>query len=65
MHKHLLHLYQMRLGGFIAMTDPYLIRHGEALGAILDIIGDTELSPPGRLQVERLRDRLAANSNTS
>ncbi len=42
------------------MTDLYLIRHGEALGAILDIIGDTELSPLGRLQAERLRDRLAA-----
>src|SRR5215472_10904646 len=42
------------------MTDLYLIRHGEALGAILDIIGDTELSPLGIVQVERLRDRLAA-----
>ena len=42
------------------MTDLYLIRHGEALGAILDIIGDTALSPLGILQAERLRDRLAA-----
>ena len=42
------------------MTDLYLIRHGEALGAILDIIGDTALSPLGILQTERLRDRLAA-----
>jgi probable phosphoglycerate mutase len=42
------------------MTDLYLVRHGEALGAILDIIGDTELSPLGIVQVERLRDRLAA-----
>ena len=42
------------------MTDLYFIRHGEALGAILDIIGDTALSPLGRLQAERLRDRLAA-----
>ncbi len=42
------------------MTDLYLIRHGEALGAALDIIGDTALSPPGILQAERLRDRLAA-----
>jgi probable phosphoglycerate mutase len=42
------------------MTDLYLIRHGEALGAVLDIIGDTALSPLGILQAERLRDRLAA-----
>lgn len=44
----------------IFMTDLYLIRHGEALGAIHDIIGDTALSPLGILQAERLRDRLAA-----
>ncbi|HWZ18836.1 MAG TPA: histidine phosphatase family protein [Ktedonobacteraceae bacterium] len=42
------------------MTDLYLIRHGEALGAVLDIIGDTALSPLGILQAECLRDRLAA-----
>ncbi|MGZ3630720.1 MAG: histidine phosphatase family protein [Ktedonobacteraceae bacterium] len=42
------------------MTDLYLIRHGEALGAVLNIIGDTALSPLGILQAERLRDRLAA-----
>jgi len=42
------------------MTNLYLIRHGEALGAIHDIIGDTDLSPLGILQAERLRDRLAA-----
>ncbi len=42
------------------MTDLYLIRHGEALGAVHDIIGDTALSPLGILQSERLRDRLAA-----
>ncbi len=42
------------------MTDLYLIRHGEALGAVLHIIGDTALSPLGILQAERLRDRLAA-----
>ncbi|HEX9132863.1 MAG TPA: histidine phosphatase family protein, partial [Ktedonobacteraceae bacterium] len=42
------------------MTDLYLIRHGEALGAIHDVIGDTALSPLGILQSERLRDRLAA-----
>jgi probable phosphoglycerate mutase len=42
------------------MTNLYLIRHGEALGAVHDIIGDTALSPLGILQAERLRDRLAA-----
>jgi 2,3-bisphosphoglycerate-dependent phosphoglycerate mutase len=42
------------------MTDLYLIRHGEALGAVHHIIGDTDLSPLGILQAERLRDRLAA-----
>src|SRR5215469_7125335 len=42
------------------MTDLYLIRHAEALGAVHHIIGDTDLSPLGILQAERLRDRLAA-----
>jgi probable phosphoglycerate mutase len=42
------------------MTDLYIIRHGEALGAVHHIIGDTALSPFGILQAERLRDRLAA-----
>jgi probable phosphoglycerate mutase len=42
------------------MTNLYLIRHGEALGAVHDIIGDTDLSPLGILQAERLRERLAA-----
>lgn len=42
------------------MTDLYFIRHGEALGAVHHIIGDTALSPLGILQAERLRDRLAA-----
>src|SRR5260370_41837476 len=42
------------------MTDLYLMAHGEALGAVLEIIGDTALSPLGILQAERLRDRLAA-----
>ncbi len=42
------------------MTDLYLIRHGEALGAVHNIIGDTALSPRGVTQAERLRDRLAA-----
>src|SRR6266849_5148193 len=42
------------------MTDLYLIRHGEALGAIHDIVGDTALSPHGITQAQRLRDRLAA-----
>jgi len=44
----------------IHMTDLYLIRHGEALGAIHDIVGDTALSPLGVTQAQRLRDRLAA-----
>jgi 2,3-bisphosphoglycerate-dependent phosphoglycerate mutase len=42
------------------MTQLYLIRHGEALGAVQNIIGDTPLSPLGVMQAERLRDRLAA-----
>jgi 2,3-bisphosphoglycerate-dependent phosphoglycerate mutase len=44
----------------IFMTNLYLIRHGEALGAVHHIIGDTGLSPLGILQAEHLRDRLAA-----
>src|SRR6266566_4735679 len=44
----------------ILMTSLYLIRHGEALGAVQDIIGDAALSPLGILQAARLRDRLAA-----
>lgn len=42
------------------MTNLYLIRHGEALGAVHDIIGNTALSPRGVMQAEHLRDRLAA-----
>lgn len=42
------------------MTQLYLIRHGEALGAVQHTLGDTPLSPLGVTQVERLRDRLAA-----
>jgi probable phosphoglycerate mutase len=42
------------------MTQLYLIRHGEALGAVQKIIGNTSLSPLGITQAERLRDRLAA-----
>ena len=42
------------------MTHLYLIRHGEALGAVKRIIGNTPLSPFGITQAERLRDRLAA-----
>ena len=42
------------------MTNLYLIRHGEALGAVHNIIGDTRLSPLGVTQAEHLRDRLAA-----
>jgi probable phosphoglycerate mutase len=47
------------------MTQLYLIRHGEALGAIQNIIGDTSLSPLGITQAERLRDRLAATGEIS
>jgi len=42
------------------MTNLFLIRHGEALGAIHNLIGDTHLSPLGVTQAEHLRDRLAA-----
>jgi probable phosphoglycerate mutase len=42
------------------MTQLYLIRHGEALGAVQKIVGNTSLSPLGITQAERLRDRLAA-----
>jgi len=42
------------------MTHLYLIRHAEAIAAVQDIIGDTDLTPLGITQAERLRDRLAA-----
>src|SRR5258708_7464894 len=42
------------------MTDLYLIRHGEALGAVHGMIGDTALSQRGVMQAEHLHDRLAA-----
>src|SRR5579859_3965957 len=42
------------------MTKLYLIRHGEASGALNHIIGDSELSRLGVMQAERLRDRLSA-----
>lgn len=42
------------------MTQLYLIRHGEALGAVQNVIGDTPLSSHGIVQAERLRDRLLA-----
>lgn len=42
-------------------TNLYLIRHGEALAALHDIIGgDTSLTSLGVTQAEHLRDRLAA-----
>lgn len=42
-------------------TNLYLIRHGEALAAIQDVINDGGgLSPLGVTQAEHLRDRLAA-----
>jgi probable phosphoglycerate mutase len=46
-------------GGQKLMTDLYLIRHGE-MNPIKDFMRDDGLSPLGRLQAERLRDRLAA-----
>lgn len=42
------------------MTHLYLIRHGQAIGAVENTIGNTRLSPLGVRQAERLRDRLAA-----
>ena len=42
------------------MTDLYLIRHGEALGAVLDIIGDTALSPLGYCRLNACVTVLAA-----
>jgi len=42
------------------MTHLYLIRHGEALSAVQNIIADTGLSPLCIKQAERLCDRLAA-----
>jgi len=44
------------------MTHLYLIRHGQAMGAVQHMIGNTKLSPFGVRQAERLRDRLAATS---
>ncbi len=47
------------------MTHLYLIRHGEAVcnvdpeGTIAGMCGDAGLTPLGRMQAERLRDRLA------
>lgn len=46
-------------GGLKLMTDLYLIRHGE-MSPVKGFIRDDGLSPLGRLQAERLRDRLAA-----
>ncbi|GAC1385432.1 MAG: histidine phosphatase family protein [Ktedonobacteraceae bacterium] len=42
------------------MTHLYLIRHGQAMNVVQKTIGNTELSPLGVKQAERLRDRLAA-----
>lgn len=41
------------------MTQLYLIRHGQAIAAVQNIIGDTGLSPLGITQAKHLRDRLA------
>lgn len=42
------------------MTHLYLIRHGQAISAMQNVVGNTRLSPLGIVQAERLRDRLAA-----
>ena len=42
------------------MTHLYIIRHGQAISAVENTVGDTGLSPLGVKQAERLRDRLAA-----
>jgi 2,3-bisphosphoglycerate-dependent phosphoglycerate mutase len=42
------------------MTHLYLIRHGQAVSAARNTLGNTGLSPLGVSQAERLRDRLAA-----
>jgi len=42
------------------MTHLYLIRHGQAISAVENTIGNTGLSPLGIKQAQRLRDRLAA-----
>src|SRR3984893_1061658 len=42
------------------MNHLYLIRHGQAISAVENTIGNTRLSPLGIRQAERLRDRLAA-----
>src|SRR3954453_17465338 len=42
------------------MTHLYLIRHGQAISAVENTVGNTRLSPLGIKQAERLRDRLAA-----
>ena len=42
------------------MTQLYLIRHGESMGALNGLVGDGGLSPLGILQAQRLHARLAA-----
>ena len=42
------------------MTHLYIIRHGQAISAVENIIANTGLSPLGVKQAEHLRDRLAA-----
>jgi len=48
----------------MALTHLYLIRHGEAVSNVIPTLagmhGDEGLTPRGRMQAERLRDRLAA-----
>jgi 2,3-bisphosphoglycerate-dependent phosphoglycerate mutase len=42
------------------MTQLYLIRHGESMGALNGLVGDGGLSPLGKLQAQHLHARLAA-----
>ena len=50
-------------------TDLYLVRHGQAYANVEPIIagmrGDAGLTPLGRMQAERLRDRLQASGEIS
>ncbi len=43
-------------------TQLYLIRHGQAISSVERSLEDTQLSPLGVTQAERLRNRLAATS---
>ena len=43
-------------------TQLYLIRHGQAISSVERSLEDTQLSPLGIKQAERLQNRLAATS---